>query len=313
MNLRKPFPRAFTAMKTPMMKAFVTALVLALAPTLLQAQNTRTWVSGLGADTNNGARTTPCKTLAGAIAKTNVGGEVDVLDAGNFGSASITRAVTINGDGTTGSIVTTGGVNGLTIVTAATDVVVLRNLNIFCSGPSLGIGINVTGAGTVIIDHCQIAGYVTGIGMITGAAGAKLVLKDSTIENCSGNAVNIAPAAAANVTIARCHFSDSGAGVSVAANGTANITDSVSTGNNGDGFVATSAGATLTLTRCTSFDNVTGVESRGVVTINDCAVLNNTGAGLKFSAGAALATYGNNEVLGNNPDGAPSAAPIAKK
>ena len=46
-----------------------------LAVTLLfvsgvQAQATRTWVSGVGDDTYPCSRTAPCKTLAGAIAKT---------------------------------------------------------------------------------------------------------------------------------------------------------------------------------------------------------------------------------------------------
>src|SRR3989454_5909831 len=76
------------------------AIVL-LGPTLLSAQATRTWVSGVGDDANPCSRTAPCKTFAGAISKTATGGEIDALDPGGFGAVTITKSITI--DGTTGA------------------------------------------------------------------------------------------------------------------------------------------------------------------------------------------------------------------
>src|SRR5256885_3377457 len=67
------------------------------------AQATRTWVSGVGDDANPCSRTAPCKTYAGAISKTAAGGEISVLDPGGFGALTITKAITINGDGTLAS------------------------------------------------------------------------------------------------------------------------------------------------------------------------------------------------------------------
>ena len=61
----------------------------------------RTWVSGVGDDVNPCSRTAPCKTLGGAISRTDPGGEIDALDPGGFGAVTITRSVTI--DGGTGS------------------------------------------------------------------------------------------------------------------------------------------------------------------------------------------------------------------
>jgi hypothetical protein len=52
--------------------------VLSVAPA--QAQNTRSFVSGHGLDTNACTLAAPCRTLAAAFAATNAGGEIDVLD-----------------------------------------------------------------------------------------------------------------------------------------------------------------------------------------------------------------------------------------
>src|ERR1700720_3192382 len=83
---------------------------------LAQAQATRTWVSGVGDDVNPCSRTAPCKTFAGAISKTFINGEIDVLDPGGFGTLTITKSITI--DGTHGSgfgSVLSSGVTGFTI------------------------------------------------------------------------------------------------------------------------------------------------------------------------------------------------------
>src|SRR5260221_4167848 len=71
----------------------------ALATTMLSAQASRTWVSGVGDDANPCSRTAPCKTFAGAISKTAAGGEIDALDPGGFGAGTITKAITIAGGG----------------------------------------------------------------------------------------------------------------------------------------------------------------------------------------------------------------------
>src|SRR5437660_6241112 len=89
-----------------------TLFILALS-TLAQAQATRTWVSGVGDDANPCSRTAPCKTFAGAISKTFIGGEIDALDPGGFGAVTATKSITLDGccitsilaSGTTGVII----------------------------------------------------------------------------------------------------------------------------------------------------------------------------------------------------------------
>src|SRR5215204_7201674 len=91
-------------MKKISLRTFV-LITLALAfPLLVSAQATRTWVSGVGDDVNPCSRTAPCKTFAGAISKTAAGGEISALDPGGFGAVTITKAITINGEGTLAGI-----------------------------------------------------------------------------------------------------------------------------------------------------------------------------------------------------------------
>src|SRR5436309_10432998 len=72
------------------------------------AQATRTWVSGVGDDVNPCSRTAPCKTWAGAISKTASGGIIDALDPGGYGAVTITKPMTLEGNGTLASTLHSG-------------------------------------------------------------------------------------------------------------------------------------------------------------------------------------------------------------
>ena len=130
------------------------------------AQATRTWVSGVGDDANPCSRTAPCKTFAGAISKTAAGGEISVLDPGGFGAVTITKSITINGNGTHASII--GSLtNAVIINAAATDVVTLRHLDINGAGTGLK-GIRLISAATLIVDDVVVQGFQTGIETVVG-------------------------------------------------------------------------------------------------------------------------------------------------
>src|SRR5258706_15316188 len=91
-------------MRRVMLIVFGAVLVSVMYVGAAQAQATRTWVSGVGDDAHPCSRTAPCKTFAGAISKTAAGGEISVLDPGGFGAVTITKSITINGDGTLAGI-----------------------------------------------------------------------------------------------------------------------------------------------------------------------------------------------------------------
>src|SRR5579871_3029423 len=97
---------------------------------LAGAQASRTWVSGVGDDANPCSRTAPCKTFAGAIAKTAALGEINVLDPGGFGAVTITKSITIDGSGGSIAGVLVTGTNGIVVNAGTNDTVVLKNLDI---------------------------------------------------------------------------------------------------------------------------------------------------------------------------------------
>src|SRR5436309_2391599 len=116
---------------------FCLSLLLLLGASSAFAQATRTWVSGVGDDANPCSRTAPCKTFAGAISKTAVGGTIDVLDPGGFGGVTITKPITLEAVGAVASVLVSG-TNGIIINTpGATDTVVLRGLTVEGLGTGL--------------------------------------------------------------------------------------------------------------------------------------------------------------------------------
>src|SRR6201992_261684 len=126
-----------------------TTLVSTLWTAPAQAQASRTWVSGVGDDANPCSRTAPCKTFAGAISKTAIGGEINCLDPGGFGAVTITKSITIDCHEIFGSVLVSG-TNGINIAANAGNVV-LRNLNLNGLVSNGLKGISITTANSVWI------------------------------------------------------------------------------------------------------------------------------------------------------------------
>ena len=151
----------------------------------------RTWVSGVGDDEKPCSRTAPCKTFAGAIAKTEAGGEISVLDPGAYGSVTITKSVTINGTPGSGygSVIGYDGTNVIVINMSKDDpyqTVRLNWLDLNGQGKALhGIRI-VDGqpAGvSVVIENTNIGGF-TGSGILDErSAGGKLVVANTMVRH----------------------------------------------------------------------------------------------------------------------------------
>jgi hypothetical protein len=163
----------------------------------LQAQATRTWVSGVGDDANPCSRTAPCKTFAGAISKTAGGGEISVLDPGGYGAVTITKSITINGTGTLASILASA-TNGVIVNAAATDKVILRNIRISGDGPTLGSnGIRFLAGAQLTVESCTIENF-SGQGIdIALAAAARVFVKDSRVTQCAQSGIRITTSAGA--------------------------------------------------------------------------------------------------------------------
>jgi len=157
-----------------------------------QAQATRTWVSGVGDDANPCSRTAPCKTFAGAISKTAVGGEIDALDPAGYGGVTITKSITLDGGGGQVASVLVSGTNGIT-VNGAGIVVTIKNLSMNGLGTS-PTGISFVNGAKLNVVHCDIMGMTTyGIGFLPSVAGSGLFVSDTTLHGNLGYGIAIAP------------------------------------------------------------------------------------------------------------------------
>ena len=157
----------------------------------VQAQATRTWVSGVGDDANPCSRTAPCKTFAGAISKTAAGGEINVLDPGGFGGVTITKSITISSEGFEAGVLVSG-TNAIIINALATDSVVLRGLDIEGLGTGL-VGIKVLGGLAALhVEKCTINNFRgtngSGIEIAPTVAGTMQLFVKDTIIRRNGSA-----------------------------------------------------------------------------------------------------------------------------
>lgn len=187
------------------LKVLTCALFILALSSMAQAQATRTWVSGVGADENPCSRTAPCKTFGGAISKTAVHGEIDALDGGGFGAVTITKSILIDGAGGFGGILASGttGVS-INIAVSANDThrkVTLRRLSINGTGSCglgcgtntgiRGINVHTNGLNQLYVENSYIQNFTTTgikVDFATPAAGARISIKDTNISNIKGAA-----------------------------------------------------------------------------------------------------------------------------
>src|SRR5215469_13329840 len=174
--------------------------------TMMYAQASRTWVSGVRDDANPCSRTAPCKTFAGAISKTAAGGEIDALDPGGFGALTITKAITLDGGGGQVASVLVAGTNGIVVQAGANDVVIIRNLRI--NGISSGInGIRFLSGLDLNVENCYIFGFTTqGVDIaLNQATQASAHILNSVMKNNGGDGVKATNAQTPAVQVAISH------------------------------------------------------------------------------------------------------------
>jgi len=266
--------------------------ILVGAPTGAYAQATRTWVSGVGDDVNPCSRTAPCKTFAGAISKTAAGGEIDVIDPGGFGTVTITKSITIDGQGTMASILASA-TNGINVNAGAGDTVILRNLSINGAGTTLGLnGINFLAGRRLIIENCTIENFTTaGINIQPSTASAQTFVSNTSVKNAapgiqisSVNAAGAISTFVSNTSVTQA----GGIGIStVVPAGKPSVSvllDRINAAYLGTGVAANGAGASV-------------VMGNSVVYAN--------GAGVSQVSSGTVQSFKNNEIFANGADGTP--------
>jgi hypothetical protein len=276
--------------ETPLLSVMV-AFGVTASPAFGQA--TRTWVSGTGNDIDPCSLTAPCKTFAGAIGKTFIGGEINVLDSGGFGTVTITKSITIDGAGAHASILSSG-ISGVTIriPESADDPnrrVVLRNLSINGTGSSGSVGLNTgifgvrvvnEGAETVELENVRIANFTQGGVLVapnvTSPAQLNMSLDNVFVSDLTGNALELRPPDAShrvNALVRNSEFKHSRA------------IGAAPPGESGIG-IAADTGAHVWLTGSTVFDNDIGLK----------ALARQGGAGV-------IDSFCDNQIAGNADNG----------
>jgi hypothetical protein len=308
---------------------FATMLVCALFVTPLYASGSTSeaWISGTSGNDGNAStscqRTAPCATLSTALGVTSAGGIVFCADpSATIGPATISQDVTVDCSAT-GAIVNLSclGGDGIDINTAGINVT-LRGLTV--AGPPCAmapVGINISAAAMVRLEHCKISGFATaGVEIAPSAGTLSIKIQDSTIsKNASG--ILVAPTGGASVvmSVERSQIENNAGGGLKAAGSGGPITLSVSesaisqNGANGLNAVSSASNVMVNLSRDVIASNgLAGVQANGgnaAVTVDNTSILNNATA-LAATSGGRLLTYGNNRIVGSAGSGFSNSAPL---
>jgi hypothetical protein len=259
----------------------LTAALVVGFSTVVHAQATRTWVSGVGDDANPCSRTAPCKTFAGAISKTAPCGEISVLDPGGFGAVTITKAMTINGTGTLAGILSALANAAVIVNAGANDTVILRDISMngACSGVN---GIRYLAGKTLMVDHCWIYGLTTNGIDVAKTADGNLKVFDTVIENIGVDGIHM------TTTV----------GIVTA------IVDRSRIMNCAQDGIEAANNVRLELTNSAIFINANGVITSGnnsQLNLDDTSVSHSQTVGLKASAGSAIRV--SDSMIANNSTG----------
>lgn len=289
-----------------------------LATVSMQAQATRTWVSGVGDDANPCSRTAPCKTFAGAISKTAAGGEIDALDPGGFGTVNITKSLTIDGSGTLASVLAGGAAFGIQINAGPTDVVTLRGLTINGAGSTAGTdtrGIKFIAGLSLVVENCDVSNFARrNISIESSTNGAQAFITNTNVHGGLVNGIVVSPPVGVTnqVVLDRTMaVSNLFYGVGASTGSSVQIRDSVIS-NNAGGGVLTNGGAVVITSSLVS-GSPFGIEAQspGVVRLSGVTVVANS-MGLDAPSGTII-SFGDNLIFGNVSGNGPASSTVVKQ
>jgi len=309
--------------------AAIGAILLLLPGTPARALNNQSFVSNTGSDTFSCADVAnACQTFAGALAKTAPGGQITVVNSGDYGLMLIGQSINVTNDGA-GEASIRAGISGIAINAGVGDVISLRGLVVDGQGIS-DYGILINTASAVHIQNCVIrnlqgSGFGYGI-LFDPANSAQMFVSDTIVFNngttaaTGGIVVRPFASGSATVVLDRVHLENNVEGIRVdGTNSTGNgshvvVRDSVVSGNAGNGIHAVTlagmAPAFLVVERSTSVNNAgVGVLADGprATMLLDGNVVSRNGVGISAVNSGQLISYGNNKVNNNlGIDGTPT-------
>jgi Right handed beta helix region len=277
------------------------------------AQNQRSWVATNGNNANPCTRASPCQTFAGALMKTNIYGEINCVDAGEFGSVAIDKSIII--DCHDFAAIDAGiflNAISIDVVPSTNDplrTVRLRGLRISGGGLSVtigtrrGLGIRINRALHVFIEDVVVTQMASAFAILDNRdASGNLYIRNTTIiDNCCTGLAILPSSGTVDAVIDNSHFNRNNFGLSAGLNSRVVVNNSVFMGNAVRGVHA-DAGGRLSIDRSVINGNVTGVgaDAGSRVRLGNTDIMFN-GTGISGST----ISFTNNRITDNAIAGAP--------
>lgn len=293
----------------------ILGLLLAAAPA---AAIPRTFVSGTGSGASC-TRAAPCATFQAAHNVTDALGEINCVDAGEFGTLIITKSITIDCTGTGGSISATS----TDAVTINTPGIIVRLRNIAFDEPNSSgfVGISFTDGAALHVESCTFSSFGNAILFLPNSGAGRLFLTDSVVTNSFGSNIVIGPgtsSGSARALVDGTRTVGSGTnglrvtGAFGPAPAIVQVRNSVATQNGADGIrVDTAGSAVLSVTADRTSSTLNGGNGIAAVGSNTFILLGRStamsnGTGVAPTSGGAIYSYQDNRLTGNATDGAPT-------
>jgi hypothetical protein len=190
-----------TSMKLACLALVAALLVIVSAPGARATSQEIAYISPTGSDSNSCTAAQPCATIAGATNTLYAGGQVSCINTPNIAQAtgtlyygmSLTFAIDCVGVDAAAS----GGINSDLQFSGGDQAIKISNLT-FSGSQGAGVAIEVTGAGTLILEKCIFENF-SGVALEIEPTGPfNLVIRDSRISN-SASGVLIEPGSGGSV------------------------------------------------------------------------------------------------------------------
>ena len=256
---RRPDTHAF--------RLFALAAFVLFAAHAAQAAK-QTFVAAGGDDANACDQAAPCRTFAGALLKTDTGGEIAVANSGEYGTLVVNKSVRVTAVGVYAGVTAYNDV-GVKLNPPAGAVVALRGLTI--TGGSISQGITYYGptvaregepTATLHVEDCTLSGFST-VGILFYGNG-DLFVKDTTVRGTQGDGIQVySPAGQkSRASIVNTRLEKNGRGLAAFGPGSVSVTarDTIAAGNRDLNFAAYgSSNVRMHLQGCVSTHSTIGM------------------------------------------------------
>lgn len=235
------------------------------------------YVSSTGSNQNNCQIEAPCRSIRVGLKRTPAGGELRLLDSGQFGNtATIKRAVTLSG-AKPGVSVTKFTLT----INAPGASVALRNIS-FIGGNATTTAVSLMAAAQVSFENSLVEGYTT-YGVFAGGFAGRINLSHTTLRS-NGDGFFVNNGAATKMSVNRSRFIGNQRRGLVLVGAQASIAESEFAGNQNAIVVSDSAVLSIEVTQVVN--NYNGVRTTGncELMIKSSNLSNNQGTGLSIGS-----------------------------